>query len=80
MLAAVPAELAGGASGVFNTAQQLGGAVGVAVVGSVFFGRVGLAGFMAGFELAMPLAIAAFAVCAVLSLALPRTAVGEAYE
>jgi EmrB/QacA subfamily drug resistance transporter len=80
VLAAVPAELAGGASGVFNTAQQLGGAVGVAVVGSVFFARVDSAGFTAGFELAMPLAIGAFAACALLSLVLPRTAVGEAYE
>ena len=80
VLAAVPAELAGGASGVFNTAQQLGGAVGVAVAGSVFFARVGSAGFTAGFELAMPLAIGAFAACAVLSLVLPRRAVGEAYE
>lgn len=80
VLAAVPAELAGGASGVFNTAQQLGGAVGVAVLGSVFFARVGSAGFTAGFELAILLTIGAFAVCAALSLALPRTAVGEAYE
>lgn len=71
---------AGGASGVFNTAQQLGGALGVAVVGSVFFARVGSVGVTAGFELAMPLAIGAFAACAALSLVLPWTAVGEAYE
>jgi MFS family permease len=51
-----------------------------AVVGSVFFARVGSAGFTAGFELAMPLAIGAFAACAALSLVLPETAVGEAYE
>ena len=80
VLAAVPAELAGGASGVFNTAQQLGGALGVAVIGSVFFARAGSAGFTAGFELTMPLAIGAFAACAALSLVLPRTAVREAYE
>ena len=30
-------EVAGGAGGIFSTAQQLGGALGVAVVGSVFF-------------------------------------------
>ena len=80
VLAVVPAELAGGASGVFNTAQQLGGALGVAVIGSVFFARAGSAGFTAGFELTMPLAIGAFAACAALSLVLPRTAVREAYE
>ena len=38
VLAAVPAEVAGGASGLFSTAQQLGGAVGVALLGTVFFG------------------------------------------
>jgi EmrB/QacA subfamily drug resistance transporter len=80
VLAAVPAGLAGGASGVFSTAQQLGGAVGVAVVGSVFFARVDTAGFTAGFELAMPLVIGAFVACGLLSLVLPRTAVSEAYE
>jgi EmrB/QacA subfamily drug resistance transporter len=80
VLAAAPAELAGGASGVFNTAQQLGGAIGVAVTGSVFFARLGTAGFTAAFTHAVPLAIGAFAVCAVLSLVLPRTAVSEAYE
>src|SRR5215216_915788 len=37
VLAAVPHEVAGGAGGIFSTAQQLGGALGVAVVGSVFF-------------------------------------------
>ncbi len=44
VLAAVPGELAGGASGVFSTAQQVGGAVGVAVAGSVFFPRAASAG------------------------------------
>ena len=38
VLAAVPAEVAGGASGLFSTAQQLGGALGVALLGTVFFG------------------------------------------
>jgi len=80
VLAAVPGELAGGASGVFSTAQQVGGAVGVALAGSVFFPRVAGAGFTAAFELAMPLAIGLFAACALLSLVLPRTAVPEAYE
>jgi len=38
VLAAVPADAAGGASGLFSTAQQLGGALGVALVGTIFFG------------------------------------------
>src|SRR5208282_4325195 len=38
VLAAVPVQAAGGASGLFSTAQQLGGAIGVALLGTVFFG------------------------------------------
>jgi hypothetical protein len=38
VLAGVPPEDAGSASGVLNTAQQLGSAVGVAVIGVIFFG------------------------------------------
>jgi len=80
VLAAVPTGLAGGASGVFATAQQLGGAVGVALIGTVFFPRIATEGFTGAFQASMPLAIGAFLGCALLSLALPRTAVAEAYE
>jgi EmrB/QacA subfamily drug resistance transporter len=38
VLAGVPLEDAGSASGVLNTAQQLGSAIGVAVIGVIFFG------------------------------------------
>ncbi len=38
ILAGVPGRDAGSASGVLTTFQQLGGAIGVAVVGVVFFG------------------------------------------
>lgn len=40
-LATVPDRDSGAASGVLNTFQQVGGAVGVAVVGVVFFGNAG---------------------------------------
>ena len=80
VLAAVPSGLAGGASGVFSTAQQLGGAVGVALMGTIFFPRIAAEGFTGAFQASMPLAIGAFIGCALLSLALPRTAVAEAYE
>ena len=40
VLAAVPTGAAGGASGLFSTAQQFGGAVGIAVIGTVFFTRL----------------------------------------
>jgi len=39
VLSAVPAEAAGGASGVFSTAQQVGGVLGIAAVGTAFFAR-----------------------------------------
>jgi hypothetical protein len=80
VLAAVPADLAGGASGVFSTAQQLGGAVGVALAGTIFFPRIITEGFTSAFQATMPLIIGAFLGCALLCLALPRTAVAEAYE
>ncbi len=41
ILAEVPINDAGSASGVVNTTQQIGGAIGVAIVGVVFFGLLG---------------------------------------
>jgi EmrB/QacA subfamily drug resistance transporter len=77
VLAAVPAEVAGGASGLFSTAQQLGGALGVALLGTVFFGYLGGHSFEAAMVHTAPYAMGAFALCGVLSLLLPRTAVSE---
>ncbi len=77
VLAAVPAEVAGGASGLFSTAQQLGGALGVALLGSVFFGYLNGHSFEAALVHTAPYAMGAFALCAILSLLLPRTAVSE---
>jgi EmrB/QacA subfamily drug resistance transporter len=77
VLAAVPAEVAGGASGLFSTAQQLGGALGVALLGTVFFGYLGGHSFEAALVHTAPYAMGAFALCGVLSLLLPRTAVSE---
>ena len=75
VLAAVPAEAAGGASGLFSTAQQLGGAIGIAAIGTVFFGSLGRHPLVDSFTHTAPYAAAAFLVCAVLSMVLPRTAV-----
>ena len=75
VLAAVPVEAAGGASGLFSTAQQLGGALGVALLGTVFFGYLNGHSFQAATVHTAPYAIGAFALCAVLSMLLPRTAV-----
>jgi len=77
VLAAVPAEVAGGASGLFSTAQQLGGALGVALLGTVFFGSLNGHSFEAALVHTAPYAMGAFALCGVLSLLLPRTAVSE---
>ena len=77
VLAAVPVEAAGGASGLFSTAQQLGGAVGVALLGTVFFGYLSGHTFEASIVHTAPYAMGAFALCAVLSMLLPRTAVSE---
>ncbi len=77
VLAAVPAHAAGGASGLFGTAQQIGGAVGVAVMGTIFFGALDRGSFKAAYLATTPYLVAVFVVAAVLCLALPATAVGE---
>jgi EmrB/QacA subfamily drug resistance transporter len=77
VLAAVPVETAGGASGLFSTGQQLGGALGVAAGGTVFFGYLAAHSFEAALVHTAPYVMGAFGVCAVLSLLLPRTAVPE---
>jgi EmrB/QacA subfamily drug resistance transporter len=77
VLAAVPHEVAGGAGGIFSTAQQLGGALGVAVVGTVFFSQLESHPFTQSFEHSAAVVIGLFLAAAVLSLALPRTALGE---
>jgi EmrB/QacA subfamily drug resistance transporter len=77
VLAAVPSSAAGGASGLFTTAQQLGGAIGVAVVGTVFFGYLDGHTFLASFQHSAPYVMAAFVASGLLAVILPRTAVDE---
>jgi len=77
VLAAVPREVASGAGGILSTSQQLGGALGVAIVGTVFFDRLERGSFTAAFRHATPVVIALFLVAAVLSLFLPDTALAE---
>ena len=78
VLAAVPVEVAGGASGLFSTGQQLGGAIGVALFGTVFFGYLnGGHSFEGALVHTAPYAMGAFALCGLLAVLLPRTAVGE---
>jgi EmrB/QacA subfamily drug resistance transporter len=77
VLAAVPVSAAGGASGLFSTAQQLGGALGAALFGTVFFGYLQGHSFEAALVHTAPYAMGAFAICGILSILLPRTAVSE---
>jgi EmrB/QacA subfamily drug resistance transporter len=78
VLAAVPHQIAGGAGGTFSTMQQLGGALGIAIVGTVFFARLSDGHtFTNAFRSASPVAIALFVAAALLSLTLPHTALSE---
>jgi hypothetical protein len=77
VLAAVPTGAAGGASGLFSTAQQFGGAVAIAVIGTVFFTRLEHESFTDAFTYALPIAAGLYVAAALLALLLPRTAVEE---
>jgi MFS family permease len=77
VLAAVPRGVAGGAGGTFTTSQQLGGALGVALAGSVFFSQLESHSFTQSFRDSALVIIGLFLAAAALSLALPRTAVTE---
>lgn len=77
VLAAVPAAVAGGASGIFSTVQQIGGAVGVASLGSVFFGYVQPHGYRAAFIHTAPAVAGVFLLAALIAVVLPSTALDE---
>lgn len=83
VLAGVPSRHAGAAGGVLSTVTQIGGAVGVAVLGTVFFNAVDDAGrtagsapelFGAALAAVMPWQVVAYVLAAIAMLALPRTA------
>ena len=87
VVATVSREQIGAASGVVNTAQRIGGAIGIAVIGSVLFGTLtvkgpGPAALAAAFThsaaLAMAVNVALAVIALVLVFALPKTASGAA--
>jgi MFS transporter, DHA2 family, methylenomycin A resistance protein len=67
VLESAPSEVAGTASGVLNTFRQLGGSLGVAVVGAVIAGH---AAFMDGLRVGLLATVVILGVTAVLSLTL----------
>jgi MFS family permease len=75
-LSEVPVEQAGAASGVLQTFQRIGAAVGIAVVGTVFFAHVGSGSASAGSApdwtgaLVLALSICAGAVAVAVAVAL----------
>jgi MFS transporter, DHA2 family, methylenomycin A resistance protein len=59
VMGSAPAEQAGVASGVINTARQMGGVIGVALLGTLVAHR---GGFTAGLRVSMLVAVGSFAV------------------
>ncbi len=82
VLAGVPGRDAGAAGGVLSTVNQLGGAAGIAVLGTVFFAALDrnlsaappLQAYSDAFALVLPLEMALYLLAAAAMLALPRTA------
>ena len=80
MLAAVPGRAAGAAGGVLSTVNQVAGAVGVAVLGALFFARVAAPAAGAGqpgpaftdaFAAVLPWQVGLYLVAAALMTLLP---------
>ena len=77
-LATIPTTEAGAASGTYGTVQQVGAALGVAIIGTVFFGVVGTSydadSLRAGLVAACWVAAVGYALAAIASLLLPSRA------
>jgi len=75
-LARVPPERAGAAAGIVTTTQQFGVASGVAIIGALFYGRLGTsrASSVSAMVLAMAIDAVVVLAAAALTLLLPRRA------
>ena len=80
-LRAVPVEKSGVGSAVLNAMRQVGGSLGIALMGAIVAneasGRPGVEGFMAGFERALLVAAAIAFVGALVAFALVRREAGH---
>jgi hypothetical protein len=78
-LSHVPPERAGAAAGILTTAQQFGVASGVAVIGAVFYARLGhtRASSVSAMELAIAIDAVILLATAGLTVLLPRRAAGR---
>jgi EmrB/QacA subfamily drug resistance transporter len=81
ILSNVDPQDAGSASGTANAVQQIGGALGVALIGVVFFGHLlSTTDYNQAFDRGIWLQVVILAICAVLSLFLPPRIAPEAYQ
>lgn len=74
ILAGVGEDELGSASGVLNTMQQLGGATGVALIGTMFFAVAEDDGILAGFERSLVVILGGLVLIGVLIFMLPMKA------
>jgi EmrB/QacA subfamily drug resistance transporter len=72
ILASVTDAETGSASGVLNAGQQLAGAVGVAVLGTIFFAAIGSVGFAGAFERTLWVQIGCLGAMLLLTPLMPR--------
>ena len=81
VLSSVDPDDAGSASGTANAVQQIGSALGIAVVGVLFFGRLSDAvSYTRAFTATTWLELVLLALAALVSLRLPRRIDAQAYE
>ena len=80
VLSSVDPDDAGSASGIANAVQQVGGALGVALIGAVFFGRLtDTANYGHAFAVGIWLQLALLGIAAVVTIFLPARIAVDAY-
>jgi EmrB/QacA subfamily drug resistance transporter len=72
IIAGVDDKEVGSASGVLNAVQQLASAIGIAVLGTIFFAALPVPGFVDGMERVLWVQIGVIAVAAAFAFLLPR--------